>query len=115
LAIAGRAGSQVYSLIAALCVVAVLFVAGPLMAPLPWAALGGVVLYAASKLVSIPEFRRPSGPPQIAVEYPDNDPVIFTGPGSVEKTHRLSLRRPAWSGRRSRTRAWWALLDDAVD
>jgi len=58
LAIAGRAGSQVYSLIAALCVVAVLFVAGPLMAPLPWAALGGVVLYAAGKLVSIPEFRR---------------------------------------------------------
>ena len=58
MAIAGRAGSQVYSLVAALCVVAVLFFAGPLMAPLPWAALGGVVLYAASKLVSIPEFRR---------------------------------------------------------
>jgi SulP family sulfate permease len=58
LAIAGRAGSQVYSLVAALCVIAVLFFAGPLMAPLPWAALGGVVLYAASKLVSIPEFRR---------------------------------------------------------
>src|SRR3954468_20280106 len=58
LAIAGRAGSQVYSLVAALCVIAVLFVAGPLMAPLPWAALGGVVLYAAGKLVSIPEFRR---------------------------------------------------------
>lgn len=58
LAIAGGAGSQVYSLAAALCVTAVLFFAGPLMAPLPWAALGGVVLYAASKLVSIPEFRR---------------------------------------------------------
>jgi sulfate permease, SulP family len=58
LAIAGRAGSQVYSLVAAMCLVAVLFFAGPLMAPLPWAALGGVVLYAASKLVSIPEFRR---------------------------------------------------------
>ena len=58
LAIAGRARSQVYSLVAALCVVAVLFFAGPLMAPLPWAALGAVVLYAAGKLVSIPEFRR---------------------------------------------------------
>jgi SulP family sulfate permease len=58
LAIAGRAVSQVYSLVAGLCVVAVLFVAGPLMAPLPWAALGGVVMYAATKLVSIPEFRR---------------------------------------------------------
>lgn len=58
LAITARAGSQVYSLVAGLCLVAVLFFAGPLMAPLPWAALGGVVLYAASKLVSIPEFRR---------------------------------------------------------
>ncbi len=58
LAITGRAGSQVYSLVAGLCIVAVLFFAGPLMTPLPWAALGGVVLYAASKLVSIPEFRR---------------------------------------------------------
>jgi sulfate permease, SulP family len=58
LAIAGRARSQVYSLVAALCIVAVLFFAGPLMAPLPWAALGAVVFYAASKLVSIREFRR---------------------------------------------------------
>src|SRR6185312_1863420 len=37
---------------------AVLFFAGPLMSPLPWAALVAVVLYAAVKLVSIPEFRR---------------------------------------------------------
>ncbi len=58
LAIASRARSQVYSLVAALCVVAVLFVAGPLMEPLPWAALGAVVFYAAGKLFSIPEFRR---------------------------------------------------------
>ncbi|MDN5771388.1 MAG: STAS domain-containing protein, partial [Microlunatus sp.] len=58
LAIAGHARSQVYSLVAAVCVVAVLLFAGPLMAPLPEAALGAVVFYAASKLVSIPEFRR---------------------------------------------------------
>jgi SulP family sulfate permease len=58
LAVTGRARSQVYSLVAALCIVAVLFFAGPLMAPLPWAALGAVVFYAAGKLVSIPEFRR---------------------------------------------------------
>jgi SulP family sulfate permease len=58
LAIAAGARSQAYSLVAALCIVAVLFFAGPLMAPLPWAALGAVVLYAAGKLVSIPEFRR---------------------------------------------------------
>jgi SulP family sulfate permease len=58
LAIAGHARSQVYSLVAALCIVAVLFFAGPLMAPLPWAALGAVVFYAAGKLVAISEFRR---------------------------------------------------------
>ena len=58
LAIAAGARSQAYSVVAALCIVAVLFFAGPLMAPLPWAALGAVVLYAAGKLVSIPEFRR---------------------------------------------------------
>jgi sulfate permease, SulP family len=52
LAIAGGARSQVYSLVAALCIVAVLFFAGPLMAPLPWAALGAVVFYAAGKLVA---------------------------------------------------------------
>ena len=58
LAIASGARSQVYSLVAALCVVAVLFFAGPLMAPLPWAALGAVVFYAAGKLFSIPQFGR---------------------------------------------------------
>ncbi len=58
LAIAGGARSQVYSLVAALCIIAVLFFAGPLMAPLPWAALGAVVFYAGGKLVSIREFRR---------------------------------------------------------
>jgi sulfate permease, SulP family len=58
LAIAGGARSQLYSLVAGLCILAVLFFAGPLMAPLPWAALGAVVFYAAGKLVSIPEFRR---------------------------------------------------------
>ena len=58
LAIAGRARSQAYSLVAGLCVVAVLFFAGPLMASLPSAALGAVVFYAAGKLVSIPDFKR---------------------------------------------------------
>ncbi len=58
LAIAAGARSQVYSLVAGGCVVAVLFFAGPLMASLPSAALGAVVFYAAGKLVSIPDFRR---------------------------------------------------------
>ncbi|MBK7621756.1 MAG: STAS domain-containing protein [Kineosporiaceae bacterium] len=52
LAIAAGARSQMYSLVAAGCIVAVLFVAGPLLAQLPSAALGAVVIYAASKLVS---------------------------------------------------------------
>lgn len=58
LAIASGARTQLYSLVAAGCVVLVLFVAGPLIAPMPAAALGAVVLYAAGKLVSIPEFVR---------------------------------------------------------
>jgi len=52
LAIASGARSQMYSLVAAVCIVAVLFFAGPLLSNLPNAALGAVVLYAASKLVS---------------------------------------------------------------
>lgn len=58
LAIAGGARSQVYSLVAGLCVIAVLFFAGPLMSQLPAAALGAVVFYAAGKLVSLPDFKR---------------------------------------------------------
>ena len=58
LALAAGARTQVYSLASAACVVAVLFVAGPLFADLPKAALGAVIFYAASKLVSWREFRR---------------------------------------------------------
>jgi SulP family sulfate permease len=58
LAIASGARSQIYSLAAGLCIIAVLFFAGPLISALPQAALGAVVFYAAGKLVSIPEFRR---------------------------------------------------------
>ena len=58
LALSAGAKSQVYSLVAAGCVLAVLLVAGPLMAKLPQAALGAVVLYAATKLVKGGEFRR---------------------------------------------------------
>lgn len=58
LALSARAMSQVYSLVAAACVLAVLLVAGPLMQQLPQAALGGVVVYAASKLLKFGEVRR---------------------------------------------------------
>ena len=58
LAIAARAHSQLYSLVAAAVVVLVLFVAGPLIENLPQASLAAVVFYAASKLVSWQEVVR---------------------------------------------------------
>ena len=58
LAIAAGARSQLYSLVGAGVVVVVLFAAGPLLSALPAAALGAVVLYAASRLVSWREFVR---------------------------------------------------------
>ena len=58
LAIASGARSQVYSIVAGLCIVAVLYFAGPLLENLPSAALGAVVFYAAGKLVTLPEVRR---------------------------------------------------------
>ena len=58
LAISARARTQLYSLVAAACVVLVLFVAGPLIENLPQASLAAVVFYAASKLVSWQELVR---------------------------------------------------------
>ncbi len=53
LALAAGARSQMYSLVAGGCIVAVLFFAGPLLSQLPAASLGAVVIYAASKLISV--------------------------------------------------------------
>ena len=58
LAIASGARTQVYSLAAAAVVVVVLLVAGPILQWMPQAALGAVVLYAATKLVQVSQFRR---------------------------------------------------------
>ena len=58
LALAAGARTQMYSLVAAVAIVIVLFVAGPLVRNLPQASLGAVVFYAASKLVSWKEMRR---------------------------------------------------------
>ncbi len=58
LAVSSRARTQMYSLTAAAVVVLMLFVTGPLMSLLPQASLGAVVVYAASKLVSLKQFRR---------------------------------------------------------
>lgn len=58
LAIAGRAKTQMYSLVAAALVLAVLVFAGPLLAALPAAALGAVVVYAAMSLIDVGEYRQ---------------------------------------------------------
>jgi high affinity sulfate transporter 1 len=59
-AVAAAAGarSQVYSLVALAAVVVTLLVAGPLLATFPTAALGALVVYAATRLIDLGEFRR---------------------------------------------------------
>ena len=58
LALASGARTQVYSLAAAVVVLIVLFAASPILTFLPQAALGAVVLYAATKLVQVGQFKR---------------------------------------------------------
>lgn len=58
LAVASRARTQVYSLTAAVCVILVISVAGKITDSLPQAALGAVVVYAATKLIDFNAFRR---------------------------------------------------------
>ncbi|MFF0268192.1 SulP family inorganic anion transporter [Kribbella sp. NPDC004536] len=58
LAEASRAKSQVYSLVAALAIVATLLFAGPLLEAFPIPALGALVVYAAVRLIELGEFRR---------------------------------------------------------
>ena len=58
LAIAARAHTQLYSLVAAAVVILVLFVAGPLIENLPQASLAAVVFYTAGMLVSWKEVVR---------------------------------------------------------
>src|SRR5664280_1363134 len=90
LAIAGNARTQLYSLVSALCVVIVLFVAAPLISDLPQASLGAVVFYAASKLVL--EGVRPAGP--VPAER------TAAGPGG-DPRHR-AVRDPGRGRRRDR-------------
>lgn len=52
------ARSQLYSLVTLGSVLVVLFVAGPVVATFPTAALGALVIYAALRLVDLSEFRR---------------------------------------------------------
>lgn len=52
------ARSQLYALVALVAVVAVLLVGGPVLAAFPAAALGALVVYAASRLIDVGEFRR---------------------------------------------------------
>lgn len=50
--------TQLHSLVALACVALVLLFAGPVLASFPTAALGALVIYAASRLVDLPEIRR---------------------------------------------------------
>jgi high affinity sulfate transporter 1 len=58
LALASGARSQVYSLVALAAVVAILLVAGSLLARFPTAVLGAIVVYAAVRLVDVAGFRK---------------------------------------------------------
>ena len=58
LARTGGATSQAYSLVAAAALALVLVVAGPLLSGLPRAALAGLVVYAALRLVDVAELKR---------------------------------------------------------
>ncbi|MEV4115693.1 sulfate permease [Nonomuraea sp. NPDC049695] len=59
-ALADAAGgrSQVYSLVALVVVMSMAFFAGPLLADFPLAALGAIVIYAATRLIDVAAFRR---------------------------------------------------------
>ncbi|KAA0233649.1 MAG: putative sulfate transporter [Acidimicrobiales bacterium] len=50
--------SQLYSLVAFACVIAVLFFLSPVLERFPNAALGALVIWAATKLIDVPEFLR---------------------------------------------------------
>ncbi len=58
IAVSSGSRSQVYSLVTAATVVAVLGVAGPVLARFPTAALGAIVIYAALQLIDVTAFRR---------------------------------------------------------
>ena len=58
LATAAGGRTQVYSLVALACVTAVLIFAGPVLAHFPAAALGALVVYAATRLIDVSGFRR---------------------------------------------------------
>jgi len=58
IAVATGGRTQVYSLVAAGSVLAVLYVLGPLLARFPVAALGAIVIYAAIRLIDVAAFRR---------------------------------------------------------
>ncbi|WP_062350570.1 SulP family inorganic anion transporter [Herbidospora yilanensis] len=58
LGVTAGARTQVYSLVSLVAVVVVLVAAGPLLAWFPVAALGAIVIFAATRLIDIGQFRR---------------------------------------------------------
>ncbi|TKK84037.1 sulfate permease [Herbidospora galbida] len=58
LGVAAGARTQVYSLVTLAAVIVVLVVGGPVLADFPVAALGAIVVFAATRLIDVGEFRR---------------------------------------------------------
>ncbi|MFD1507753.1 SulP family inorganic anion transporter [Georgenia yuyongxinii] len=58
IAVAAGSRTQVFSLVAAVSVVGILLFARPVLAAFPMAALGALIIFAATSLVDVPEFRR---------------------------------------------------------
>lgn len=58
LALAAGAKTQVYSVAALVTLLTVIFIFGPLLAKFPAAALGAIVVYAATKLIDVAGFRK---------------------------------------------------------
>ncbi len=58
LSLASGGSSQLTSLMAAVAVIIVLLVGGPLLESFPQAALGGLIVYAGARLMDLPEIRR---------------------------------------------------------
>ena len=58
LGVAAGSRTQLHSLVAALAVIAVMFLGGPVLAVFPSAALGAVVVYAAVRIIDLADWRR---------------------------------------------------------
>jgi sulfate permease, SulP family len=61
LGVAAGSRTQLFSVVALVCVLAVLLLLGPVLAHFPTAALGAIIIYAATRLIDLAGFRRLAG------------------------------------------------------